>query len=290
MRTSWIAGIVAASLGLSACGATATIHSAVASLGSTPDVQMHLTASVSGPGSAEAQQVLSQLSVDVDYSNPTGAALSQASGAVDTDITVNLGAKTLTDLREVAGNVYVMVDVSALSSIPTLNLSTSELNALELLIGQRWFEFQKGFIDSSLLHARATPQETSKEQAAAKRILDALSKLINTTPYTTTASGAFSETGSLNSVVTAVLPTIESVEGTTLHPGAVPGTYTVTLATSGSTATGASVTITAPDGTRGNESVSLNAAVTHNNDAVSAPSGATIITQSLLKGLLSQAS
>ncbi len=52
MKASWIAGFVVASLGLSACGATATIHSAVSSLGSSPDVQIHLTGTVTGPGSA----------------------------------------------------------------------------------------------------------------------------------------------------------------------------------------------------------------------------------------------
>lgn len=290
MRTSWIVGIVAASLGLSACGATATIHSAVASLGSTADVQIHLTGSVSGPGTAEAEQVLSQLSIDLDYSNPTGAALSQSSGAANTEVTVNIGSQTLADLREVAGNVYVMVDVSGLSSIPTLNVSNSELNALQLLFGERWFEFQESFIDSYLPASSAESNATTNEQAAVKKILDALSNLINKSPYTTTASGTFSETGSLQSVVSAVLPTIESLEGTTLHPGSVQGTYTVTLTTSGSTVTGGSVSITAPDGTQGNESVSLNAGVTHNSDSVVAPAGATIITKSLLKGLLSQAS
>jgi hypothetical protein len=91
-------------------------------------------------------------------------------------------------------------------------------------------------------------------------------------------------------VVTAVLPTVQSLESTPVHPSSVKGSYTITLTMSGSTATGGSITITAPNGTQGNASVGLQATVTHNNDSIVAPSGATVITKSLLKGLLSQAS
>jgi hypothetical protein len=283
-------GFVAASLGLSACGATATIHSAVASLGSSSDVQIHLTGTASGPGSTKAQQVLQVMSVDMDYSNPSGAALSQASTAINSEITVNVGAETLADVREVSGNFYVMINPSTLTNIPSVTLSTSEVNELQLLLGGRWFELQKSFIDSYLPATRAATSETAKGQAAAKKVIDALSNLINTTTYTTLPSGGFSQTGSLENVVTSILPTIDSLEGTTVHPGTVKGNYTITLTMSGTTATGGSITITTPNGTLGNVSIGLQAAITHNNDSIEAPVGATIITKSLLKGLLSQAS
>lgn len=290
MKASWIVGFVAASLGLSACGATATIHSAVASLGSSSDVQIHLTGTASGPGSTKAQQVLQVMSVDMDYSNPSGAALSQASTAINSEITVNVGAETLADVREVSGNFYVMINPSTLTNIPSVTLSTSEVNELQLLLGGRWFELQKSFIDSYLPATRAATSETAKGQAAAKKVIDALSNLINTTTYTTLPSGGFSQTGSLENVVTSILPTIDSLEGTTVHPGTVKGNYTITLTMSGTTATGGSITITTPNGTLGNVSIGLQAAITHNNDSIEAPVGATIITKSLLKGLLSQAS
>jgi hypothetical protein len=290
VKASWIAGFVVASLGLSACGATATIHSAVSSLGSSPDVQVHLTGTVSGTGTAQAQQVLSEMSIDMKYSNPSGAALSQAGAAVDSEITVNVGTEALADLREVSGNVYVMIDVTALSNIPSLTLPSSELNDLQLLVGGRWFELPKSFIDSYTPPVSASTATTAKDQAAAKKIFDAISNLINTTPYTTLPNGGFSQTGSLEKVVTSVLPAIESVAGTSVHPTSVKGSYTITLTMSGATATGGSITITAPNGTQGNASVGLQATVTHNSDSVATPSGATIITKSLLKGLLSQAS
>jgi hypothetical protein len=164
------------------------------------------------------------------------------------------------------------------------------VGALQLVVGGRWFELPKSFIDSYIPATSNSAATTAKDQAAAKSIFDAITNLITTTPYTTLPDGSFSETGSLENVVTSVLPTIESVEGTTVHPGAVPGNYTITLTMSGATATGGSITITAPNGTQGNESVGLQATVTHNSDGITAPSGAIIVTRSLLKELLAQAS
>jgi hypothetical protein len=290
VKASWIAGFVVASLGLSACGATATIHSAVSSLGSSPDVQVHLTGTVSGTGTAQAQQILSAMSIDMEYSNPNGGALSQAGSTVSSEIVVNVGTQTLADVREVSGNVYLLINVNTLSSIPTVTLPSSEMSALQLVLGGRWFELPKSFIDSYVPAKSTSTAATVKDQAAAKKVFDAISKLINTTPYTTLPNGGFSQTGSLEGVVTAVLPTIQSLDGTTVHPSNVKGNYTITLTMSGATATGGSITITAPNGTQGNASVGLQATVTHNNDGIVAPSGATIITKSLLKGLLSQAS
>lgn len=292
MRASWIVGFVAASLGLSACGATATIHSAVASLGSSPDVQIHLTGTATGPGTAEAQQALGVVSIDMNFSNPSGAALSQAGTAVNSEVIVNVGAETLADLREVSGDDYLMINPSALTGIPQVTLPTSEVNAIQLLVGGRWFELQKGFIDSYLPTTSASTAQTAKEQAAGESIVDAISKLIDTSSYTTLPNGGgFSETGSLENALTTLLPTIESLEGTTTFtPPNLHGNYTMTLTMSGGSATGGSISITAPNGTQGNVTVGLKAAVTHNGSSVVAPVGATIVTKALLKELISQAS
>ena len=164
------------------------------------------------------------------------------------------------------------------------------MSALQLVLGGRWFELPKSFIDSYVPTKTTSTPTRRRTRPPRKKIFDAISKLIDTTPYTTLPNGGFSQTGSLENVVTAVLPTIESVAGTTMHPSSVKGSYTITLTMSGATATGGSITITAPNGTQGNASVGLQATVTHNSDSIVAPSGATIITKSLLKGLLSQAS
>jgi predicted small secreted protein len=283
-----IVAVAAASLGLSACGTKATIDQAVSSLGSTSDLQVHFTVSATGAGSAQAQKILSALSLDVDYSNPTGSALSQSNGKANAEVIVNAGGAPVVDVRDISGTLYVEVNVSALNNIPTVNLSSTDLAAAQLLLGGRWFELPTSLLTSFSATSKISA-EAAQEEAATKKIADAIEKVIDTSPSTTLSSGGFSETGSLQSIVTAVLPTIESLANNTEHPGAVKGSYTLVLNTSGSTATGASIKITAPNGTQGNASVQLTATIAHANDDIVAPSGATVLTKSMLEGLLSEA-
>jgi hypothetical protein len=289
MKKTLIVGFAAAALGLSACGATATLNGAVASLGSSPDLQVHVTASASGAGTTQTQQVLSALSLDIDYSNPTGANLSQSNGKANAEVIVNAGGSPLLDLRDVNSVIYLEVNVTALSNVPSVNLSAADLAAAQLLLGGRWFEIPMSLLTSSFPETAKITAEASQEQAATKKIADALKKLIDTSPYTTPSSGTYSETGSLQSVINALLPTINSLGGSDASLSSVKGTYALELATSGSNATGASITVTAPNGTQGNASVELTATVAHASNTIVAPTGATVVTKSLLDGLLSEA-
>ena len=301
MRKFVIVGMVAASLGLSACGTTvkASLDQAVNSLGSTPALQVHLTASLSGSGMGQAESVVKKLSIDMRYWNPTGAPLSQAGKNVNSEIVINLAGSPVADIREVDTNDYVKVDLTNLASIPGVNLPSSELSAAQLILGGRWFEVPKSLITSELppssaatatAKAQAAKAQAAKDQVIAKKLIDALSKLIDTTKYTTLSNGAYRQSGSLTSVVTALAPTITSVSPTTVIPSTVQGSYTLTLERSGANATGASVTITAPNGAKGNASIGLAATISHDDDTIVAPSGAVVITPSLLKGLESGAS
>lgn len=289
MNKLWIVGIVAASLGLSACGATASLNDAVSSLGSSPYLQVHLTGSVAGPDSTQAQQVANALSVDLSYANPTGGALAQSQGTANAEMVVNAGGAPLLDVREVGGNLYAMLNVTAIANVPTANVSAAETSALQLLVGGRWFEFPASLLNSYVPTSAAAAATTAKERALGTKLIDDLTSLISDTSYTTLASGGYAQTGTLESVVKALWPTIAAAGDTSTMPSNVPGTYAVTITTSGSSATGGSVAITAPNGTSGSDTVTLNATVAHASDAVVAPTGATIITRALLKGLLAQA-
>ena len=289
MKNLWIAGVVAASLGLSACGATASLNDAVTSLGSSPYLQVHLSAAAAGPGTTQAQQMLSALSVDLSYQNPTGASLASSQGAANAELIVNAGGAALIDVREVASNVYVMLNLSALSNVPDESLSPTETSALELLFGGRWFELPASLINSYVPQGAAATATAAKERALGSKIIDDLTTLISDTSYTTLASGGYSQTGTLASVVKAVWPTIAAADGDLTTPSDVPGTYAVTITTSGSSTTGGSVAITAPGATGVDETVTLNATVAHASDDIAAPTGATVITPALLKGLLAQA-
>jgi hypothetical protein len=291
-----IGGIVAAALGLSACGTSpATLNLAVSSLSSSPDAEVHLTATASGPGTAEAQKYLSAISLDVTYVNPTGANLAQAT-SLNAEVTVNIANSALLDLRTVGGNLYLLINASALQGIPSLPIAANDLSAVDALFGGRWFELPKSLVNSYLNTERAklkadgaTPPVTAKEVQEEKSIVAALTKFIENTPSTTLSGGGFSETASLQAFVTALWPTIKSLDPSTVaEPTNVKGSYTLTLSTAGSTVTGGSISITAP-GTGGDDTLGLQATVTHNGATVVAPANPTVLSKSVLQGLLNDA-
>ena len=282
-------GAVVASLGLAACGVKASMDQAISSLGASPDVQVHLTGSVSGPDSSQAQAALNVLTMDMRYSSASGAALSQSKGNVNSEVDVNVGSQSFVEVRQIDSNLYLLVNVSALSDIPGVNLSQAEISTLQLTLGGRWFEFPKSLIDTYLPTSAKVKAQAAKDQGAEQKILDEVSSVIEATSYTTLPGGGYSQTGSLESIVKAVLPTVETLSGHQIHPSAVKGSYTIGVTMSGVTATGGSIEITAPDGTSGDQSISLHATVAHAALSVAVPAGATVITPALLKGLLAQA-
>jgi hypothetical protein len=294
VRKIVIVGVVAATLGLSACGSSASINDTVASLGSSSTLQVHLTATASGQGvSAQAQSILKQVSVDVNYATTNGSPITDAGKVTDTQVTFNYGTAAVLDVRSVDQNFYVEFNLTSLGTIPGLGLSAQDLASAQLLLWGRWFELPYSLLKSYAKKFATTPSEAqiTKEKSIDNKVLDAIAGLIDTTHSTTLASGGYTETGTLESVVTALLPTLDSVTHMTIPaPKHVKGTYTLTLNASGTTATGASIVIAAPNGTQGNASVGLHATIAHNNVSVSAPTGATVITPALIKQLSSLAS
>jgi hypothetical protein len=287
-----VLGAVVASLALSACGsnAKATINTSIASLGAQPDVQIHFTANVSGSGTAEAQRVLNVVSMDVRYVNPSGNPISQVNTKDNGEITLNVGAKSMLDLRVVDGNAYVNVDLTALDSIPGIPLTAqdqSELAAAQLFLGGKWFEIPAALAKSEIPKSSVSKVEAAKVKGIEVKIFDSLAKLIDNGHAKSLASGGYSETGTLESVVQAVLPTIEGLDPSVTAPSNVKGTYTLTLTNSGSVATGGSISITAPQGNAalGNATVGLAATVTHDNDPIVVPSDVTVITPALIQQL-----
>jgi len=285
-----VVGAVAASLALASCGVSASLDQAVSSLGSSPTVQIDLTANASGTQSTQAEQILSDVSLDLNYSSASGAPLSQSQGNINGDVIVNVGSKQLVDLRTVGNNAYVLFDPTALSSIPSANVSPTEITTLQLLFGSGWFEFPKSLLEQYAAQNSATaPSATTKEKIKAGELkaISVLSSVIEAAPYTTLASGGYAQTGSLESIVKAELPVINDLTGKTTRLANVKGTYALTLTMSGSSATGGSIGITAPNGTNANQTVTLNATVAHASDNIVAPTNVTIVTPGLLQSLTS---
>ena len=286
MRRLWIVlGVVVSSLGLSACGAKATLSQGVASLGASPDLQLHVSATASGAGSAQTSTILKELSVDLRYSSATGAALSQSANAVNAEIVVNVKGSALVDLRVIDSNVYAKFDLTGLSSIPGTSISPAQLAGAQLIFGGRWFEVPKSLLSTFVKTPSAAQQaQAAANVAVARKVLDALTKVIDTAPYTTLPGGGYSETGTLESIVTAIAPTLVGITHAPA-PSNVQGHYTISFTLSGSDVSGGSISITAPNGTKGDMTATLSATVTHDATSVDVPTGATIITPSLLKGL-----
>lgn len=286
-----ISGVVVAALALSACGSSpaakkAALKQFVGSIGSSPYVQMKFTSSFKGAGvTAKTQSILKSTSFEVNVSNPSGAPLSQAAnGTANTELIFNLHSTQFLDVREVGGNVYLKIDITALASIPGTNISSSQAAAAQTFLGGRWFELPKGLLTSLIKKSRAPKAQIAEDQKVEAKVIDALTTYIDAAHYKTLANG-FSVSGSLQSVVAAVEPTIQQLAHSTSAPKPQKGSFTLVLTTSGSTVTGGSISITAPNGTKGNATGTVVATVSHDAVNVTAPSGATKITPQLLASL-----
>lgn len=284
--------VAAATLGLSACGsgAKATIDQSIASLGAQADLQVHFTGAITGSATAEAQKVLNVVSMDTRYANPSGAPLSQSKGKDDVEIVFNVGTKKLLDVRTISGNAYVNVDLTAISAIPSIPFTAqqqAQLAAGQLFLGGKWFEVPSTLISSLVPKSAADTAQVTKDQALERKILDAVTTLIDKGHATSLSGGGYSETGTLESVVQAIAPTITSVDPSASTSKPVPGTYTLTLTNNGSVATGGSISITAPqgNGSPGNATVSFTATLTHDNDPIVVPPNVTVITPALIQQL-----
>ncbi len=293
VRKMVMVGVVAATLGLSACGSSASINDTVASLGSASTVQVHLTATASGPGvTGAAQAILKQVSLDVHYATTNGSPVTDAGNTINSEMIVHYGSAAVLDLRAINQNFYIEFDLTSLSSVPGLGVPAQDLASAQLVLGGRWFELPYSLVKSYAKKFATSPSQAkiAQEKSIGNKVLNAIARLIDTTHATTLASGGYTETGTLASVVKALLPTLDSVTHMTVPaPKHLKGTYTLTLNTSGTTATGASVVITAPNGTQGNASVGLHATIGHDQVTVTAPTGATVITAALIKQLSSLA-
>ncbi len=278
--------VVAASLGLAACNSitAATLDQTVASLGSSANLQVRLTASASGPGTVQVRKLLEGVSLEVNFSNPSGAALSQSAGAVNSELVVNLSDTKLLDVRVIDANLYLQFDLSSLTSIPGVALTPTQLATAQLVIGGRWFELSKSLLTSQMPSTASTAKASDLE-AVARTILNALAKVIDTSPATAIASGGYSEAGTLQSIVDAFAPMLQKLVPSSIAPDTVKGSYRLTLATSNEGATGGALSITAPNGTSGDVTLNLSATVGHASIAVDTPQGATLITPTLINQL-----
>lgn len=293
MKRALLVGAVVSSLALAACGGgsspsakKASFKTSISSLGGSPNLQISAMASFTGAHSTKVESILKHLSFQIELSNPSGGALSQSNGSANLDFTTKVDGTTFLDLRLVNSNVYFKADITALAKLSTVKLPAQELAALELVLGGRWFELPKTLLNSLVPKKDASKAKEVEDTSIEYKIVDDITGAIDAGNYKSLGNGGYSETGTLLSIDEAVLPTIDSVKHVKAPTGeSSKGSYSITVVGSGSTATGATISITAPYEPYGNATGALTATFAHANTAVSAPSGATLITDSLLHEL-----
>jgi hypothetical protein len=286
-----VSGLAAGALVLSACGGgssspshPATLTGYVSTIGSSPNVQLGVTLSVTGFNSPEAQRILAASTIQIEMSNPTGGALSNANGDVNTGITYLVNGKTLGQFLDVDKNLYLQVDASNFSALPDVNIPQGELAAVQLFFGQRFFELPIAQLESFLPKHDDSKTKYLKDQAVAGTIIDEVAHVIDSAPHTAIANG-YKESGSLVSIDNAIYPTIKSLDPTATPPPVTEaGTYSLTVTTSGSSLTGVTVSVSGPESGH-TATATISVAISHPSAAVSAPSGATAITPALIREL-----
>ncbi len=289
MKAFTLVGLLAAgALGLSACGAQATLNGAVTSLGASPYLQLHLTGSLASadPAYADAQSVAKDLSLNLDYASANGANLSAAGTSVDSEVLLSVSGTTVLDARSIGGSLYVEFNLSSLGSLPGLNVPPTSIAAAGQMLDGRWFELPQSLLAQVAAAHQPSAAQVARAQSIAQAMIKALSTLVEGAPYTS-SNGTLAETGTLQSVVDAVAPVLGPVTGAT--PPTVSGTYSISLTTSGTTATAGSVTITS-QGTSAHPApspvtVSLQATASHDAVPVATPAGAIVVTPSMLAQL-----
>jgi hypothetical protein len=280
--------VVGASVGLTACSGPPTVTSIkafIASFGAHQYTQVQLNAAFSGAGASKVEKILKEFSLGVRVANPTGGTISQGRGTNSSEVLVDAGSATLLDLRQVGGNLYAKANLNALSGIPGVNIPPSELAGLDLFIGNRWFEFPKSLLNK-FVPAGKTPADQHSEasvRALQAKLIDGIATLLAKSPYKKVPNG-YQESGTILQFVRAIVPAIRSVDPKATTPTHARGTYKVTLTSKGSGVTGLTISVTAPNGT-GNATGTVNATVSHDSVTIPVPSGATVISQSLLNEL-----
>ncbi len=281
------ASALAGALLLSGCfggGSPAkSLRAFVASFGAQSTLQVRLSADFT-KAPATAKQLLNSSYLEMDFVNPSGGALTGASN-VDSDLTLVLDGKTFVELRQVSGNLYAKLNLSVLSGLPGTHLPAAQIQAMQLFIGNRWFELTKSYLQQLEKMVPTSNQNAANERAVFAKVVAAFEQLLLTNHYTTTSTG-YQETGTLKQLANAAYGIARQYNPGVTMPTTGPGTYTLRLSANGTTVTALSASVSAPYKGSGLATGTLSATIGHASQSITAPSGATVITKQLIDGLI----
>ncbi len=287
-RLALVLGTVAsAALVLAACGssAPASIRLLLKSIPNSSNAQFTLTASASGAGMQKATPVLKVLSFKLFVSNPAGASLTTAKAIESSNVELVVyvkGSKAL-DVRKVGSDVYLEANLTAFSSIPGFPKSAAQSFAqAQALFGGKWFELPSSLVQGLTNKKPATKTKVlhsvSMVEAGAGIVIGYVEGL-----HHTNISNGYKVTATLNAAANALYAQLRAIDPSISKPTSTQGSFTLTVTGSGSSASGFSLSVTAPNGKKGLATVAFHTGISHNAQQVSAPKGATVITPQLLQ-------
>jgi hypothetical protein len=297
-----VAAALMTAVTLSACGSSpaarkASLDAYVSSLGAQPNLQIKATSGFtsSAPGTAKVHTILGALSYTINMSSTTGQSIAQSSHAINVETVVAVRGKTLFDMRAIGKNVYFKLNLNQVANIPDTNVPAGEIAAMQLFLGGRWFEITPSSISGYVPPTDSSKTNTVQDRKDAAMVLDALTNYIDSLPFKNPSSGTYTVHDTLQNFLTALLPTLQklypSYQGPST-PAPSNATYTMSISASGTGATGATLSISAPTGNSASSPLGtaiVTANFTHANQPVTAPANATVVTKSLIAQLFSSA-
>ena len=282
------AGATSAML-LASCGGSgsppASVGQLLTSTGTSSNVQLVFSFNFTGAGSQKAGPIARALSIKVDLASQGGKAISKSLKSLNFDVSLQVKGSTAAELRWVGSKVYVEPTWATIAKIPGLSAAEAgEMGAAGEFLGDKWFEIDPSLL-SSLEKSKSVSKETSLANVAKVEEIGAIVGTYVEHLSHKKLSNGFTVSGTLKSADQALYSALHAVDPSIKKPGHEPGSFTFTVTGSGSSASGITVSVTAPNGKLGMATGTLHVAISHNGTGVSAPSGATVINEQLLQEL-----
>lgn len=287
-RRSWKIVVLgaAASLGLAACSIPVALSDTTATLGSSTFLQIHLKADLNAaaPGQAKLVKALRALTFDINEESATSTPIASSLNDVKQELVVMDGPTQVLTLVDVHSNLYLEVNISSLGHIPGLGISPTALASINLIFGDRWFEFPYSLLSK---YASKSLHVTLKRSGVASTEILLENALVSffAQQSTTTVTNGFTQSGSLASLESVLTPILEKMGTSPLKTVPHAGSYHLAVTTSGSLARSATLSLTTPNGKYGTATFSLKATFARQELKVDAPQNPLVITSTFLKQL-----
>ncbi len=274
---------------LAGCGLSALqqVRNAVKSVGASPDLQMVVSGSLAGSGSASADKYLSVFSLHIDAASAKpGVALSKAGkGNVSVDISLYYHTSPVFDMRLVGKSEYFRINLTPLQSLVPKS-DASKMEGLDLGLGGRWFQVPPSYLAQLTKQANGNPAAQAKVRQGSASMMSALGQIIeNRSTISALSGGGFQAKGSLLSAFNTLAPAIQQMTGKAPSPTKITGTYVINMSTTGGTMTGASLSISNQGRT-----AEIEVALSHLSKPVPLPAHIAELPKAIVDGLVARPS